>query len=90
MRSRAVADGDAAQVVDAAEIDQMIDDHVAEIHHRHERLPAGENLGVGQARQQLGGLLELPRRVIIERRWLHVGGLRAYADLTPSSACSLA
>ena len=67
----AVADRDAAQVGDAAEIDEMIDDHVAEIHHRHERLPARQNLGVGQRRQQLGRLLELPRRVIVERSWLH-------------------
>src|SRR5271155_5708219 len=50
----------------------MIDDDVAEIHHRHERLPAGENLGVRQARQQLGGFLELPRGVIVEGGGLHL------------------
>ena len=72
-----VAHRDAAQIVDAAEIDQMIDDHVTEIHHRHERLAAGENLGVGQRRQKLGGLLELPRRVIVEGSWLHRPGVTA-------------
>ena len=71
----AVAHGDAAQIVDAAEIDQMIDDDVTEIHHRHERLAAGENFGVGQGRQKLGRFLELPRRVIVERRRLHCPGL---------------
>src|SRR5580692_9300778 len=49
----------------------MIDHDVAEIQHRHERLAAGENLGVGQRRQKLGGLNELPRSMIIERRRLH-------------------
>ncbi len=72
----AVDDRDAAQIVDAAEIDQMIDDHVAKIHHRHERLPARQNLGVGQRRQKLGGFLELPRRVIVERCWLHLSRTR--------------
>jgi hypothetical protein len=62
----------------------MIDDHVAKIHHRHERLPAGQNLGVGQARQQLGGCLELSRRVIVERRWFHRPGIVA-AGLDPRS-----
>ena len=61
----------AAQVVDVAEIDQMIDDDVTEIHHRHERLPAGEDFGVGKRRQKLGRLLKLPRRVIVEGRRLH-------------------
>ena len=70
----AIADRDAAQFVEAAEIDEMIDDHVAEVHHRHERLPAGQNLGVGQARQQLGRFLEPPRRVIVEGRWFHRPG----------------
>jgi len=70
----AVADRDAAQIVDAAEVDQMIDNDVAEIHHRHERLAAGENFGVGQARQELGGFFELPRRVIVEGGRLHCPG----------------
>ena len=67
----AVGDRDTAQLLESAEIDQMIGDHVAKVHHRHERLPAGQNLGVRQLGQQLGGLLELPRRVIIERSWFH-------------------
>ena len=53
-----VAHHDAAQFVETVEIDQMIDDHVAKIHHRHERLAAGQNLGVRQFRQQVGGFLE--------------------------------
>ena len=74
MRKPPVDHGNAAQIVDVAEIDEMIDDDVAEIHHRHQRLPAGEDFGVGQARQQLGGFLELPRRVIVEGRRLHCPG----------------
>ena len=70
-----VADHDAAQFVEPVEIDQMIDDHVAKIHHRHERLPAGQHFGVGQFGQQLGGFLELSRRVIIEGRWFHRPGI---------------
>jgi hypothetical protein len=69
-----LGDVDAAQILDAAEIDQMVDDDVAEIHHWHERLPAGQNLGVGQARQKLGGFFQLPRGVIIEGSRLHLSG----------------
>ena len=70
----AVGDRDTAQLLESAEIDEMIGDHVAEVHHRHERLAAGQNLGVRQLGQQLGGLLELPRRVIIEGSRFHCSG----------------
>ena len=72
----AVDHRNAAQISDAAEVDQMIGHDVAKIHHRHQRLPAGQNLGVGQRGQQLGGLLELPRRMIVERSRLHFSRAR--------------
>src|SRR5580700_11161811 len=67
-----VADRNAAQIGDAAEIDQMIDHDVAKVQHRYEGLAAGENLGVGQRRQKLSGLMELSRSVIVEWRRLHL------------------
>ena len=70
----ALSNSDTAQVVDAAEINEMIDDHVAKIHHRHERLSAGDDLGVRQRGQQFGSFLELPRRMIVEGCWLHIPG----------------
>ncbi len=57
IRNTPVHERDAAQFLDAAEIDQMIDHQITEVHHRHERLPAGQNLGVRQRRQQLGRFL---------------------------------
>ena len=40
----AVDHRDAAQIGDAAEIDQMVGDDVAKIHHRHQRLPARQEI----------------------------------------------
>ena len=84
MRKPPVDHGNAAQIVDVAKIDEMIDDDVTEIHHRHQRLPAGEDFGVGQRRQKLGCFLELPWRVIVEGRRLHGPGRDRISDATPS------
>ena len=76
--------GNAAQVVDVAKIDEVIDDDVTKIHHRHQRLPAGEDFCVWQRRQKLGCFLELPWRVIVKGRRLHGPGRDRISDATPS------
>ena len=49
---RAVVLADVVQAVDTIEVDDVIGQHVAHIEHRHQRLAAGEQFGVVEAREQ--------------------------------------
>ena len=70
---RAVAVADMAQALDPVEIDDMIRQHKAHVEHRHQRLAAGEQLGVVEAGQQaddIGGAA----RIVVGKEWrLHPG-----------------
>ena len=61
---RAILLADIAQAVDAVEIDHVIGQHVAHIEHRHQRLAAGQQFGIVEARQQRDGVGHAARIVI--------------------------
>ncbi len=67
----AVGNGDAREIADLGEVHEMVDDHVAKIHHRYERLAACQHLGVVEAGEQRNRFVGGARRVIVERRGLH-------------------
>ena len=64
---------DMAQALDPVEVDDMIRQHVAHVEHRHQRLAAGEQLGVVEAREQADDIGGAARIVIGKERWLHPG-----------------
>src|SRR5580693_7630822 len=70
---RTVAFADMAQTVDPVEVDHMIRQHEAHVEHRHQRLAAGEQLGVvetGEQTDDIGGAA----RIVIGKEWrLHPG-----------------
>ena len=70
---RAVLLADVAQAVDAIEIDDVVGQHVAHIEHRHQRLAAGQQFGVVEARQQRDGVGDAARIVIGKCGRLHAG-----------------
>ena len=53
---RAVRLADIGQPFDPVEIDDVVGLHEAEIEHRHQRLPAGQQLGVLEAAEQPDGV----------------------------------
>ena len=60
-----------AEAFDAIEIDDVVRLDVTEVQHRHQRLPARQQLGVFKRRQQAHHLRDRPRIVIVERGRLH-------------------
>ena len=62
---------DIGQALDPVEVDDVVGLHVAEIEHRHQRLPAGQEFGIVELRQQPDDLGDGLGIVIAERRWLH-------------------
>ncbi len=74
----AVATLDALELVEPADVDQVLEDGEAQREHRHEALATGEDFGaVAQLRQQLGRGGGALRSVVLERRRLH--GRRPYS-----------
>ena len=57
---------------DLVQIDHMVGQHVTHVQHRHQRLPAGENLGVFETRQETDGVFDRSRIVIGKGRRLHL------------------
>ena len=70
---RAVVLADVGQAIDAVEIDDMVRQHEAHVEHRHQRLPAGEQLGVLQPAEQADGVGDRARVVIGKGRRFHAG-----------------
>ena len=69
----AVAPLDRAQLLDPTQVDEVVEDGQAQGEHRHEALAAGEHLGgVAELGEQPDGLVDGRRRVVVERRRLHV------------------
>ena len=70
---RAAGLPDAGHALDPVEVDDMVGQHEAHVEHRHQRLAAGQELGVVERAQQAYGLGERFRIVILERGRLHRG-----------------
>jgi hypothetical protein len=69
---RPVAPLDAPDVRHPAEVDEVVEDREPQGEHRHQALPAGQDLrAVPVLGQQGHGLLDARRRVVVERRGLH-------------------
>ena len=64
---------DVAQAVDPIEIDDVVGQHEAHVEHRHERLPAGQQLGVVEAAEKADHVGDRARIVIGKGRWFHAG-----------------
>ncbi len=62
---------DVAKAVDPVEIDDMVGLHEAHVQHRHQRLAAGQKLGVVETAEQGDGVVDGARVVVAEGRWLH-------------------
>ena len=60
------------QLVDAAEVDQVVEHGQAQRQHRHEALAPGEHLGaLAELTEETDGLFDARRRVVGERGRLH-------------------
>ncbi len=70
---RAVLLADVAQAVDPIEVDDVIGQHITHVEHGHERLPAGQQLGVLEAAEKADGVGDRARIVIRKGRWFHAG-----------------
>ena len=70
---RALGLADVGQSFHAVEIDDVVGQHEPHVEHGHQRLAAGEQLGIFEAAEQPDGLAHRFRIVITERRWLHLG-----------------
>ena len=81
---RAVLLADIAQAVDPVEVDDVVGQHVTHVEHGHQRLPAGEQLGVLEAAEQADGVGDRARIVIGKGRWFHAGSLRVF-DSVPKT-----
>src|ERR1700719_959533 len=66
---------DIGEPLDPVEIDDVVGLDVTEIQHRHQRLPAGQQLGVFKRRQQADDFGDRLRVVVAEGRWLHLVSL---------------
>ena len=53
----AFVNANASQTLDLCKIDDVINDHVAEVHHWHQRLAAGENFRIIEACEKFRRLL---------------------------------
>ena len=63
---------DPAELVDAADVDEVVEVGEPERDHRHEALTSGEHLGaVAELREQRDGFVDALGGVIVERRGLH-------------------
>ena len=68
---RAVALADVAQALDPIEVDDVVGQHIAHVQHRHERLPAGEQLGVVETAEKAERLRNRAWIVVRKGRWFH-------------------
>ena len=75
----AVLDTDIGQLADLVEIDQVIGHGKTEIHHRHQRLPAGEHARVLVRGEQTDGVVDAARIVIDKGRGLHAYSFSCFA-----------
>ena len=81
------------EIGNTVDVDQMIGRDHPKIHHRHQRLSAGENLGVLQMREHRAEFFARLRTVILKRRSLHAGYARSrnfeIALMNASGACAI-
>ena len=63
------------KLLDVVDVDDVVRHHVAEVHHRHQRLAAGQHPRILQSAEQVDGIGHGPRIVIGEWRRLHVPSL---------------
>src|SRR5262245_9215706 len=68
---------DVAQVVEAADVDEHARPRDAELHRRDQRVPAGEELGLVVAAEQLDRLLDRPGPLVREGSRDHTPALAA-------------
>src|SRR5262245_8630972 len=68
---RPVAFPDEGESLDLIEVDDVVRQHEPHVQHRHERLSAGQELGVLQPAQEGDGIPDCAGVVVAERRWLH-------------------
>src|SRR5438034_1006198 len=67
--TRTAVRADVAQLLDPTDIDQMLGRGQAQLHHRHQAVPPGQDLAVGpELRHQARGLGQRLRNVVLE--WL--------------------
>ena len=64
---------DAGHALDPVEVDDVVGQHEAHVEHRHQRLAAGQQLGVVERAQQANGLGKGFRIVILKGWRLHRG-----------------
>ena len=73
---------DAGHALDQVEVDDMVGLHEAHVEHRHQRLAAGQELGVVELAQQAHGLGKRFRIVVLKGWRLHRGpGAKAAASI---------
>jgi hypothetical protein len=77
-RHRADHDGallllDPREAGDLAEVDEVLGLGQAQLHHRHQAVAAGQDLGVLELVEQLERVLHRRRRVVLEGGWVHAG-----------------
>ena len=70
---RAILLADVAQAVNPIEVNDVIGQHVTHVEHRHQRLPAGEQLGVLETAEEADGVRDRARIMIRKGRWFHAG-----------------
>src|SRR5262245_37306011 len=68
---RAVAFPDEGEPLDLVKVDDMVGQYKPHVQHRHQRLPAGQELGVVELAQEGDGIADSAGVVVAERRWLH-------------------
>src|SRR5262245_44864787 len=71
---RAVALADEGEPLDPIEIDDVIGQHEPHVQHGHQRLPAGEKLGVLEPAKQRDSITNRARVVVAEGRRFHAVG----------------
>jgi len=64
---------DIGEPIDAVEVDNVVGEHETHVEHGHQRLPAGEELGVLKPGEQPDGVRNGSWIVVAERRRLHGG-----------------
>jgi hypothetical protein len=70
---RAVALLDIGEALDPVQVDDVIRQDEAHVEHRHQRLAAGEQLGVVERAEQADRLVDGFRIVVLKQRRLHCG-----------------
>ena len=68
---RPVVFPDEGEPLDLVEVDDVVRQHEPHIQHRHQRLPAGQELGILEPAKEGDGIADCAGVVVAERRWLH-------------------